>query len=80
MGRCADMALHADALATALFFVGADRLADFDFRYVRMFTDGSVEFSADLPGRLFLREGSPSEAGASHDRASHDRASQGRAR
>ena len=51
----ADSALEADALATALFFVGADLLADFDFRYVRMFTDGSAEFSPDLPGRLFVR-------------------------
>lgn len=50
----ADDALHADALATALFFVGADRLADYEFRYVRMFTDGSAEFSPDLPGRLFV--------------------------
>jgi thiamine biosynthesis lipoprotein len=50
----AEDALHADALATALFFVGAERLADFDFRYVRMFTDGSAEFSPDLPGRLFI--------------------------
>ncbi|WP_210479149.1 FAD:protein FMN transferase [Naasia sp. SYSU D00948] len=47
-------ALEADGLATALFLTGADRLADeFDFRYVRMFTDGSAEFSADLPGEVF---------------------------
>ncbi len=47
-------ALEADGLATALFLTGPERLADeFDFRYVRMFTDGSAQFSPDLPGEVF---------------------------
>ncbi|THG28560.1 FAD:protein FMN transferase [Naasia lichenicola] len=76
----ADTALDADALATALFFVGADRLADFDFRFVRMFTDGSAEFSPDLPGRLFLREGRPTGGRSASGSRVVGHASQGQAR
>lgn len=50
----AEEAITADALATALFFVDAERLeSDFDFRYVRMLTDGRADYSVDLPGELF---------------------------
>jgi thiamine biosynthesis lipoprotein len=47
-------AMIADALATALFFVGPEVLADaYDFRYVRMRTDGVADWSPDLPGEVF---------------------------
>jgi thiamine biosynthesis lipoprotein len=50
----ADTAMLADGLATALFVTEPSRLADdFEFRYVRMFTDGRAEYSADLPGEVF---------------------------
>lgn len=50
----ADTAMLADALATALFFVGPESLADgYAFRYVRMRTDGVADWSADLPGEVF---------------------------
>ncbi|GAA2748678.1 FAD:protein FMN transferase [Amnibacterium kyonggiense] len=50
----ADTAMLADALATALFFVGPDTLTDaYDFRWVRMRTDGVADWSADLPGEVF---------------------------
>jgi thiamine biosynthesis lipoprotein len=50
----ADTAMLADALATALFFVGPEALADgHAFRYVRMRTDGVADWSADLPGEVF---------------------------
>jgi FAD:protein FMN transferase len=50
----ADTAMLADALATALFFVGPEALADgYAFRYVRMRTDGVADWSADLPGEVF---------------------------
>lgn len=50
----ADTAMLADALATALFFVEPEVLAvDFDFRYVRMRSDGVASWSADLPGEVF---------------------------
>jgi thiamine biosynthesis lipoprotein len=51
-------ALHADALATALFFADADTLAErtgWDFEAVRMLTDGRVETTAALPGEVFTR-------------------------
>lgn len=52
--RAAD-GLTADGLATALFFVGAARLADtFNFTYARMFSDGRIEHSPDIDGELFL--------------------------
>jgi FAD:protein FMN transferase len=47
-------ALEADGLATALFFADPARLTeDFDFTYVRMFRNGTVEFSPNLDGELF---------------------------
>ncbi len=50
----ADDAATADGLATALFFVSADRLAyGFRFSWVRMFADGRAEISADFDGELF---------------------------
>jgi FAD:protein FMN transferase len=50
----ADTALVADGIATALFLADPAALAgDFEFRYVRMFTDGRAEWSADLPGEVF---------------------------
>jgi len=50
----ADDAATADGLATALFFVSADRLAHaFRFSCVRMFADGRAEISADFDGELF---------------------------
>lgn len=50
----AESAMLADALSTALFFVTPEALMDlFDFRYVRMRTDGVATRSPDLPGELF---------------------------
>ena len=50
----ADEAAPADGLATALFFAGADHLAeDFRFSYVRMSADGRAEISQDFDGELF---------------------------
>lgn len=54
----ADDALHADALATALFFADAATLSErtgWRFDAVRMLTDGRVETTADLPGEVFTR-------------------------
>ncbi|BDZ44294.1 FAD:protein FMN transferase [Naasia aerilata] len=49
-----ETALEADGLATALFLTDPERLlGDFDFRWVRMFTDGSADYSDDLPGEVF---------------------------
>ena len=50
----ADDAATADGLATALFFVPAERLTPaFRFSWVRMFADGRAEVSADFDGELF---------------------------
>lgn len=50
----ADDAATADGLATALFFVPAERLAPaFRFSWVRMFADGRADVSADFDGELF---------------------------
>lgn len=47
-------ALHADGLATALFFEPAPNLfAKDDVYYVRMFANGRVEHSPSFPGELF---------------------------
>jgi thiamine biosynthesis lipoprotein len=47
-------ALHADGLATALFFDPAPNLlAAADVYYVRMFANGRVEHSPSFPGELF---------------------------
>lgn len=43
----------ADALATCLFLVPAHDLADFDFEYLTMFADHSVESSAHFPAEIF---------------------------
>lgn len=52
----ADSGLLADGIATALFLAEpADILALFDFSYVRMFSDGRVQYSEDLPGEVFTR-------------------------
>lgn len=46
--------LHADGLATALFFAAAPALtASFTFEYVRMFPDSRIEYSRSFPGELF---------------------------
>lgn len=48
-------ALHADGLATALFFEpSADLLTRDGVSYVRMFADGRVQSSPSFPGELFL--------------------------
>ncbi|GAB3532565.1 hypothetical protein GCM10027403_05110 [Arthrobacter tecti] len=63
-GRCVDKvvatwvlagdALHADALATALFLVPPEiLLTEFDFEYVRVHSDGRAQFSSSLAGALF---------------------------
>lgn len=50
----APTAMRADAIATALFFDGGDRLAfDWDVPWVRMLSDGRVEFSPRSPAELF---------------------------
>ncbi|MEU4025761.1 FAD:protein FMN transferase [Streptomyces anulatus] len=50
----AERAALADGLATALFFTGADRLAQsFDFTCVRVRSDGRAEVSPDFPGEVF---------------------------
>ena len=48
------LALEADGLATALFFADPARLeAEFDFTWVRMLSDGRVEYSPHLDGEMF---------------------------
>ena len=50
----ADTAMRADALATALFFDGGPELAaSWDCSWVRMRTDGRVEWSPGFPGEIF---------------------------
>lgn len=44
----------ADGLATALFFVPADKLQQWDFTYVRLFADGRIEHSSDFVGQLYI--------------------------
>ena len=47
-------AMTADGLATALFLTDPSSLAaEFDFDYVRMFSDGRAEFSPAMAGVLF---------------------------
>ncbi|MDW4571275.1 FAD:protein FMN transferase [Microbacterium sp. M3] len=51
-------AMTADAAATALFFDGGPRLAhDWGVEWVRMTTDGRVEWSPGCPAELFVRAG-----------------------
>jgi thiamine biosynthesis lipoprotein len=50
----ANETMIADGLATALFFVDAERLNnDYDFEYVRMFVNGAVQYSPYFEGKLF---------------------------
>lgn len=50
----ADTGLIADGVATALFFVDAERLEkSFAFEFVRMFASGRVQSSAHFDGELF---------------------------
>lgn len=47
-------AMVADALATALFLVPGDQLSEhFDFSWLKIFSDGSAEYSANFEGVLF---------------------------
>ncbi|MEV8251938.1 FAD:protein FMN transferase [Microbacterium sp. NPDC076768] len=51
-------AMRADAAATALFFDGGAQLAnEWEVDWVRMSTDGRVEYSANCPAELFLTGG-----------------------
>ncbi|GAA3212145.1 FAD:protein FMN transferase [Microbacterium terregens] len=51
----ASTAMRADAIATALFFDGGPRLAaDWDVQWVRMTTDGRVEWSPGSTAELFV--------------------------
>lgn len=50
----AESAMIADGLATALFFVGPEKLLQWQFQYVRMYANGRVEYSSDLKGELFV--------------------------
>lgn len=43
----------ADALATCLFLVPAHDLAGFDFEYLTMFADHTIELSAHFPAEIF---------------------------
>jgi thiamine biosynthesis lipoprotein len=53
----AQSGLHADALATALFFAAAPALsASFTFEFVRMFPEGRIEYSRSFPGELFTTD------------------------
>lgn len=48
-------AMRADAIATALFFDGGARLAaEWGLDWVRMLSDGRVEWSPDCPAELFV--------------------------
>ncbi|MEJ1155955.1 FAD:protein FMN transferase [Microbacterium marmarense] len=50
----APRAMAADGIATALFFDGGPKLArDWDARWVRMFTDGQVQWSPGCDAELF---------------------------
>lgn len=50
-------AMIADALATCLFFVSAISLAkDYDFEYLIMYSDSSIEKSPHFTAELFIRE------------------------
>ncbi|MHA7222780.1 FAD:protein FMN transferase [Arthrobacter sp. RHLT1-20] len=50
----AGTAMVADALATALFFVGGARLREeFEFSWLTVYSDGHAEYSADFEGALF---------------------------
>lgn len=60
----ADDALHADAVATALFFDGGPQLAqEWGIEWVRLSTDGRVQRSAGCPAELFLRKSGSAAGG-----------------
>lgn len=44
----------ADGIATALFFVDAERLREWDFQFVRLYANGKIEHSEDFVGELFI--------------------------
>lgn len=44
---------EADGLATALFFVPASKLGQWDFHYVRLLASGRIEHSDDFVGELY---------------------------
>lgn len=44
----------ADGLATALFFVSASALAAWDFEYIRLYANGTIERSAGFVGELYV--------------------------
>lgn len=46
--------MTADGIATALFFVDANRLAQWDFMYVRLLANGIIERSENFMGELYL--------------------------
>lgn len=53
----ADDAMHADAVATALFFDGGPQLAErWGVEWVRMSTSGAAEHSQNAPVELFMRK------------------------
>ncbi|HEV7952266.1 MAG TPA: hypothetical protein VGO98_02725, partial [Candidatus Saccharimonadales bacterium] len=48
-------AMISDGLATALFFTDPEKLAQsFAFQYVRIHQNGSVDYSSNFDGELFL--------------------------
>ena len=50
-----DSTMVADGLATALFFVDGEQLSkNWDFRYVRLMTDGKLSHSHEFMGELFI--------------------------
>lgn len=49
----ADDTMVADAMATALFFVDADKLREWDFEYVRLDKHGCIDKSPGFVGELF---------------------------
>lgn len=51
----AENAMIADGIATALFFTLPEKLLNkFDFHYIRMHDDGSVDYSSKFIGELFI--------------------------
>jgi FAD:protein FMN transferase len=75
----ADDAALADGLATALFFTGAQRLAEtFRFASVRMLADGRAERSPNFDGELFTAAPAPSRRQPSSSRPINREQGQGR--
>lgn len=46
--------IEADGVATALFFVKPELLKNWDFQFVRLLSDGSIERSSDFVGELYV--------------------------